>query len=83
MMVEGSKMDEENVSGGEFETERIPTHTIEARSKGLFPAFEYLPTPKIQQTRCTNFVSPYILHFSGDASVYLYQYGLCFRCMGT
>ncbi|KAG6634552.1 autophagy-related protein 18f-like isoform X2 [Carya illinoinensis] len=50
MMVEGSKMDEENVSGGEFETERIPTHTIEARSKGLFPAFEYLPTPKIQQT---------------------------------
>ncbi|KAG2682139.1 hypothetical protein I3760_11G177800 [Carya illinoinensis] len=51
MMVEGPKRDDENASGGEIEIERIPTCVIEARSKGLVPVFDYLSTPKIQQTR--------------------------------
>ncbi|KAF5478822.1 hypothetical protein F2P56_005352 [Juglans regia] len=51
MMVGGPKRDEENASGGEIEIERIPTCVIEARSKGLVPVFDYLSTPKIQQTR--------------------------------
>jgi hypothetical protein len=51
MMVEATKMDETNASWGEIEIERIPARIIEARSKGLVPAFDYLPIPKIQQTR--------------------------------
>ncbi|XP_062168619.1 autophagy-related protein 18f [Alnus glutinosa] len=51
MMVEATKMDESNASWGEIEIERIPARMIEARSKGLVPAFDYLPIPKIQQTR--------------------------------
>lgn len=63
MMVEGPKRDEENASVGEIEIERIPTCVIEARSKGLVPVFDYLLTPKIQQTRCTSFVSVFIYLF--------------------
>ncbi|KAM4103014.1 hypothetical protein ACJW30_06G047100 [Castanea mollissima] len=51
MLVEGTKMNEENASRGEIEIERIPTRMIEARSKDLVPVFDYLQTPKIQQTR--------------------------------
>jgi hypothetical protein len=51
MMVEATKMDETNFSWGEIEIERIPARMIEARSKGLVPVFDYLPIPKIQQTR--------------------------------
>ena len=49
-------MNEENASRGEIEIERIPTRMIEARSKDLVPVFDYLQTPKIQQTRFTRFL---------------------------
>lgn len=51
MTVEATQIDETNASWGEIEIERIPTRMIEARSKGLVPVFDYLSTPKIQQTR--------------------------------
>ncbi|MFS7963490.1 putative transcription factor WD40-like family [Helianthus anomalus] len=38
-------------SMGEFEIERIPTHTVEARSRHLVPAVGYLPEPKVQTAR--------------------------------
>ena len=44
-------MGKEIGSGGEVEIERIPTHTIEARSKHLVPVFDYLQTSKYQKTR--------------------------------
>ena len=44
-------MNEEAASGGEFEIEKIPTRMIEARSKDLIPIFDYIQTPKVQQTR--------------------------------
>lgn len=51
MIMEGVKMDDETASGGEIEIERIPTRMIEARSKDLVPVFDYLQTPRFQQTR--------------------------------
>lgn len=42
MMAEGIKMEEETAVQGEVEVERIPTRTIEARSKDLVPVFDYL-----------------------------------------
>lgn len=68
MIVEGIDKNEENGSGGEIEVERIPTRMIEARSTGLVPVFDYLPTPKIQPTRCIKFESIYRTHFL-DATV--------------
>ncbi|KAJ6842385.1 autophagy-related protein 18f-like isoform X1 [Iris pallida] len=38
-------------TGGEIEIERIPTRTIEARSKELIPVFDYLQSPRFQQSR--------------------------------
>ncbi|GFZ07458.1 autophagy 18 F-like protein [Actinidia rufa] len=49
MIMDGVPIDGEATSGGEIE--RIPTRMIEARSKDLVPIFEYLQTPKFQQTR--------------------------------
>lgn len=51
MIVEGMNMDPEITLGGEVEIERVPTRTIEARSKGLVPVFDYLQTTKYQKTR--------------------------------
>ncbi|XP_057464456.1 autophagy-related protein 18f-like isoform X2 [Actinidia eriantha] len=51
MIMDGVPIDGEATSGGEIEIERIPTRMIEARSKDLVPIFEYLQTPKFQQTR--------------------------------
>lgn len=51
MLKESTIMDEEDVSGGEFEIERIPTCMIEARPKDLVPIFNYMHAPKLQQTR--------------------------------
>ncbi|XP_027340566.1 autophagy-related protein 18f isoform X1 [Abrus precatorius] len=51
MSKESTVMDEEAASGGEIEIERIPTCMIEARSKDLVPIFDYIQTPKSQQTR--------------------------------
>ncbi|TKY48984.1 Autophagy-related protein 18f [Spatholobus suberectus] len=51
MLNESIIMEEEAASGGEFEIERIPTCMIEARSKDLVPIFDYIQTPKLQQTR--------------------------------
>ncbi|XP_050883221.1 autophagy-related protein 18f isoform X2 [Lathyrus oleraceus] len=51
MLKESTIMDEEAASGGEFEIERIPTCMIEARPKDLVPIFNYMQTPKLQQTR--------------------------------
>lgn len=41
--------------GGEIEIERIPTRTIEARSKDLVPIFDYHRNRNFHQTR---FVDP-------------------------
>ncbi|WJX73496.1 hypothetical protein P8452_57270 [Trifolium repens] len=51
MLKESTIMDEEDAFGGEFEIERIPTSMIEARPKDLVPIFNYMQTPKFQQTR--------------------------------
>nr|GMC76575.1 autophagy-related protein 18F-like [Ipomoea batatas] len=44
-------MDADGACGGEIEIERIPTRTVEARSKDLVPVYNYLQAPKIQQQR--------------------------------
>lgn len=51
MVTEGIKVPDEDAVGGEIEIERFPTRMIEARSKDLIPVFDYLQTPKYQQTR--------------------------------
>lgn len=51
MVTEGIKMPDEDAVGGEIEIERFPTRMIEARSKDLIPVFDYLQSPKYQQTR--------------------------------
>ncbi|GFZ12470.1 autophagy 18 F-like protein [Actinidia rufa] len=54
MIIDGVQIDGEATSGGEIEIERIPTRMIEARSKDLVPIFEYLQTPRFQQTRSSS-----------------------------
>ena len=56
MIIDGVQIDGEATFGGEIEIERIPTRMIEARSKDLVPIFEYLQTPRFQQTRCADFL---------------------------
>ncbi|XP_010931238.1 autophagy-related protein 18f [Elaeis guineensis] len=51
MTDENIKADNSNTSSGEIEIERIPTRTIEARSKDLIPVFDYIRTPRFQQSR--------------------------------
>lgn len=51
MVMEGVNTDRDIASGGEVEIERIPTRTIEARSKDLVPVFDYVQTTKYQKTR--------------------------------
>jgi hypothetical protein len=60
MLKESTIMDEEGASGGEFEIERIPTSMIEARPKDLVPIFNYMQTPKFQQTRCDDIACSHI-----------------------
>ncbi|XP_058092283.1 autophagy-related protein 18f-like isoform X2 [Magnolia sinica] len=66
MMMDGIKMDSDEVLGGEVEIERVPTRMIEARSKDLVPVFDYLQTPKCQQSRVCSLDShrngPSLLH---------------------
>nr|XP_043608830.1 autophagy-related protein 18f [Erigeron canadensis] len=50
LMVQDITMDGENNSEGEFEIEKIPAHTVEARSRYLVPAVD-LQGPKGQMTR--------------------------------
>lgn len=50
MVMDGVKTDSEDVLGGELDIERIPTRTIEARSKDLIPVFDFLQIPKVQQS---------------------------------
>lgn len=38
-------------TGGELEMERLPTRTIETRSKELMPVFDHLQSPRFQQPR--------------------------------
>lgn len=52
MVDDGVEIDSGSLSGGETEIERIPTRTVEARSKDLIPVFDYLQLPKSQQPRC-------------------------------
>lgn len=51
LMMDHIIMDGVNKSKGEFEIEKIPTHTIEARSRYLVPAVDHLQGPKVQTTR--------------------------------
>ncbi|KAI4333805.1 hypothetical protein L6164_018567 [Bauhinia variegata] len=51
MVKDTTVMEEKTASGGEIEIEKIPTRMIEARSKNLIPIFDYIQTPKFQQTR--------------------------------
>lgn len=43
MIKDDIKLEEEAVSGGEFEIEGIPTRTVEARLKYLVPAVDKFP----------------------------------------
>nr|XP_010908141.1 autophagy-related protein 18f isoform X1 [Elaeis guineensis] len=51
MMDENIKADNSNMLSGEIEIERIPTCTIESRSKDLIPVFDYIQTSRFQQSR--------------------------------
>ncbi|KAL5548243.1 hypothetical protein UlMin_003474 [Ulmus minor] len=51
MMMDDADMDKQFPSAGELEIERIPTHTIEARSKDLIPVFDHLQYTKFQKPR--------------------------------
>ncbi|KAF6159248.1 hypothetical protein GIB67_032019 [Kingdonia uniflora] len=42
---------EDDMGGGEFEIERIPSRMLESRSKDLIPVYDYLQTHKLQQSR--------------------------------
>ncbi|XP_015898152.2 autophagy-related protein 18f [Ziziphus jujuba] len=71
MTMEGVNMGEGNASGGEVEVERIPTLTIEARSKDLVPIFDYIHAPKFQRTRAPALdsnVNGQLLHQSSGLS---------------
>ncbi|KAK4744315.1 hypothetical protein SAY87_010627 [Trapa incisa] len=50
MSVEGINLDVENTFSSEIQIERIPTYTVEAKSKDLIPVFDYLDAAK-NQTR--------------------------------
>ncbi|KAL3636806.1 hypothetical protein CASFOL_019105 [Castilleja foliolosa] len=49
MLADGSNINEEDFCGGEIEVERVPTRTLEGRSKGLVPVFDYLQNPMFQR----------------------------------
>ncbi|XP_058756502.1 autophagy-related protein 18f [Vicia villosa] len=71
MLKESTIMDVEAASGGEFEIERIPTCMIEARPKDLVPIFNYMQTPKSQQTRSPSMdskINDQALHRSSELS---------------
>lgn len=55
MTIDEGKMDEGNSMRGEIEIEKIPTRTIEARSKDLVPVFDYFRSSKIRHARCVKF----------------------------
>lgn len=44
-------LDGENNLEGEFEIEKIPSHTVEARSRYLVPAVDHLQGIKVDMTR--------------------------------
>lgn len=52
MMDETIGGDNFSIDCGEIEIERIPTRSIEARSKDLIPVFDYLQAARFQQARC-------------------------------
>ncbi|MBA0676128.1 hypothetical protein Goari_017634 [Gossypium aridum] len=54
MVMDGIKMAEENAFSGEIEIENFSAQMIEARSKNLVPVFDYVQTPKFQQTSNNN-----------------------------
>ncbi|MQL89949.1 hypothetical protein Taro_022533 [Colocasia esculenta] len=56
MLGDNIKMGTGVLSHGEMEVERIPTCTIEARSKGLIPVFDHLQLPMLQQSRSALFL---------------------------
>jgi len=51
MMDESVVADDNSEMGGETEIERIPTRTIEARSKELIPIFDCLQSPSFGHSR--------------------------------
>ncbi|CAA6671915.1 unnamed protein product [Spirodela intermedia] len=76
MVDDGVEVDPGSLSGGETEIERIPTRTVEARSKDLIPVFDYLQLPKLQQQprsnaweSCENSCSPLQCRSEGVAGL--------------
>ncbi|XP_020273157.1 autophagy-related protein 18f-like isoform X2 [Asparagus officinalis] len=55
MMGEDIITDNDSVMGGEIEIERVPTRTIDARSKELRPVFDYPQLPRFQPSRFSAF----------------------------
>ncbi|KAL9255259.1 Autophagy-related protein [Drosera capensis] len=51
MMATSSKLLEETTAGGETEIERVSIRPMEAKPKNLIRVFDYLQTPKSQNTR--------------------------------
>ncbi|CAI9784175.1 unnamed protein product [Fraxinus pennsylvanica] len=51
MLTNGFNLDEEGACRGEIEIETIPVHSLEMRSKNLFPVFDYLQASKFPQGR--------------------------------
>ncbi|KAJ6819617.1 autophagy-related protein 18f-like isoform X1 [Iris pallida] len=51
LMDESIRGENSDGTGGEIEIERIPTRTVEARSKELIPVSDYLHSPRLQQSR--------------------------------
>ncbi|KAK7272451.1 hypothetical protein RJT34_29056 [Clitoria ternatea] len=78
-MSKDSTMMEEVTSGGEFEIERISTCMVKARAKDLVPIFDYIQTPKLQQTRIPAMDSKtneQVLHHGSRAIVAAFRNGI-------
>ncbi|CAH1428673.1 unnamed protein product [Lactuca virosa] len=73
-------MEEENNSKGEFEIEKITTHTVEARPRHLVPAVDHFRGPIVQTTRVPSLdyisggATPQISVSNGGDPMYLMPY---------
>lgn len=54
MVTEGLNLEGDDLEG-EVEIERVPTRTIELRSRHLIPVSDYIQSPKFHQARCSIF----------------------------
>ncbi|KAK1308837.1 Autophagy-related protein 18g [Acorus calamus] len=83
MMTDGIKTNDDTDFGGETEIERIPTRMVEARSKDLIPAFDYLPLPRFHLSRATTLESNRNGHLPAQRSGLSKEERLSHRCSSS